>query len=100
MRAAGDAESRAQAELLRDTFGNRFRPPSVVPSLLGTVVSLAHSAYEDRLLPSGHLNPVRVAVLADALEEAGAAAELVEHLRESGPHVRGCHVLDLLTYRE
>ena len=36
-----------------------------------------------------------LAVRADALEEAGAPAELVAHLRGPGPHVRGCHVVDL-----
>jgi hypothetical protein len=33
-------------------------------------------------------------VLADALEELGAAGETVGHLRSAGPHVRGCHVVD------
>jgi hypothetical protein len=42
------------------------------------------------------LDPDRLAVLADAMEEAGADAEMVEHLRGPGPHVRGCLVLDLL----
>ena len=48
---------------------------------------------EDRTA-EGTLNP---AVLADALEEAGADASLVWHLRAPGSvHVRGCYVLDLL----
>jgi hypothetical protein len=50
-------------------------------------------------LPSGHLNHDRLVVLADALEEAGADAFLVEHLRGPGPHVRGCFVVDMLTNR-
>jgi hypothetical protein len=57
------------------------------------------AAYEERELPSGHLNRHRLAVLADALEEAGADAELVGHLRGPGPHVRGCWVVDFLTGR-
>jgi hypothetical protein len=48
-----------------------------------------------RQFPSGELDPHRLAVLADALEEAGAPAELVEHLRSPGPHVRGCWPVDL-----
>jgi hypothetical protein len=37
----------------------------------------------------------RLAVLADALEEAGCAdALLLAHLRSPGPHVRGCFALD------
>jgi hypothetical protein len=100
MRAAGDAESRAQADLVRDIVPNPFRPPPPIPLLLGTVVSLAHAAYDERELPSGHLDGTRLAVLSDSLEEARAAAELVEHLRGPGPHVRGCWVVDLLTSRE
>jgi hypothetical protein len=60
------------------------------------VIALAEAAYEDRLLPIGHLDPARLAVLADALEEAGAVGEVLEHLRGPGPHVRGCYLLDLL----
>ena len=63
------------------------------------MVRLARAAYEERELPSGHLDRARLAVLADALEEAGADAELVEHLRGPGPHWRGCFVLDFLLGR-
>ena len=36
-------------------------------------------------------------VLGDALEEAGCNAEdVLQHCRGPGPHVRGCHVVDLL----
>lgn len=41
------------------------------PWLTPTVVSLAQAAYEERSLPSGELEPVRLAVLSDVLEEAG-----------------------------
>jgi hypothetical protein len=66
----------APACLLRCIFGNPFRPaPAVDPSWLtwrgGTVPRLALAAYEERELPSGHLDPARLAVLADALEDAG-----------------------------
>jgi hypothetical protein len=38
---------------------------------------------------------------ADALEEARCdGADLLEHLREPGPHVRGCWSLDLLFDKE
>jgi hypothetical protein len=61
------------------------------------VLALAGAAHEERLLPSGHLDPDRLAVLADALEEAGCSGSaLLGHLRGPGPHVRGCHVVDLL----
>ncbi len=39
----------------------------------------------------------RLPTLADALEDAGCAdAELIEHLRGPGPHVRGCWAVNLL----
>ena len=61
-----------------------------------TVVRLAQAAYEERHLPAGTLDNGRLAVLADALEEAGCTdADLLSHLRGSGPHVRGCWPVDL-----
>jgi hypothetical protein len=103
--AAGTEDERhAQADLLRCLFGNPFRPPPpLAPSLLtsnGVVVRrLAEQTYEHRLLPSGHLDPQRLAVLADALEEAGADAELIAHIRDPGPHYRGCRAVDLVLER-
>ena len=64
------------------------------------VRSLAQAAYAERHLPSGHLDAVRLGILADALEEAGAADALVAHLRSSGPHVRGCWAVDLVLAKE
>ena len=61
------------------------------------MVSLAPAAYDDRTLPAGTLDPDRLAVLADALEEAGCDNDdLLSHVRGPGPHVRGCWVVDLL----
>ena len=54
-------------------------------------------AYDERLMPSGELDLGRLAVLSDALEEAGCtSAEILTHLRSPGPHVRGCWALDLI----
>jgi hypothetical protein len=93
------AESRAQADLLRCVF-SPFRPAGCVTSsawLTPVVESLACAAYEERSLPSGELDPLRLAVLADALEESGCLNEVIlAHLREAGPHVRGCFALDAL----
>jgi hypothetical protein len=48
-------------------------------------------------MPTGTFDVERVAVLADALEEAGADPSIVSHLREpGGGHVRGCYLVDLL----
>ena len=61
------------------------------------MVALARAAYDQRELPSGALDTTRLAVLADALEEAGCdQADLLTHLRGPGPHVRGCWVVDLI----
>ncbi len=91
--------------LIRDIFGNLFRPaPAVDAAWLawqgGVVRELAWAAYDGRRLPQGTLEPERLAVLADALEEAGCGdAELVGHLRGPGPHVRGCWAVDLILAR-
>jgi hypothetical protein len=74
------------------------------PALLAwhdrTVIRLATAVYEDRVLPAGTFRQDRLAVLADALEDAGSSdAELLAHLRGPGPHYRGCHVVDLLLNR-
>jgi hypothetical protein len=90
------------ADVLREIFGNPFRPrPAVAPAWqTPQVVALAQAAYEERELPSGTLDNSRLAVLADALEEAGCTdGELLGHLRSPGPHVRGCWAVDLLTGR-
>jgi hypothetical protein len=99
---AKEEERVVQADLLREAFGPLpFRPIRIDPAWLawndGTVVKLAEAAYTDRDLPSGHLSQVKLAVLCDALEEAGAnAPELLGHLRSDGPHYRGCWAIDLL----
>ena len=62
---------------------------------------LARAAYQERILPAGRLESSRLAVLADALEDAGGTdAGLLAHLRSPGPHVRGCWAVDLLLSRE
>jgi hypothetical protein len=47
-------------------------------------------------MPRGELDPVRVAILSDALEEAGGSGEILDHLRGPGLHVCGCWALDLI----
>jgi hypothetical protein len=91
-----------QAIILRDIFYNPFRPVSITPDwLTPTETSLARAAYDERSLPSGELDLARLAVLSDALEEAGCDdADILNHLRSLGPHVRGCWVVDLLLGKE
>jgi alkylation response protein AidB-like acyl-CoA dehydrogenase len=95
-----------QSRLLRDIFSNPFRPvtppaPSVLLWNAGTVKRLAKEAYQQRL-PEGTLDNPRLAVLADALEEAGSVeVALLSHLRDrSGAHVRGCWAVDLVLQKE
>jgi hypothetical protein len=88
--------------ILRDLFGPLlFRKIRIDPAWLawngGTVVKLAQAAYEDRHPTSGLLDNARLAVLADALEEAGCQdTDILNHCRQPGEHVRGCWVVDLL----
>ena len=80
-------------------------PPSVGPdgrrhgpSAPASRLSLA--PYEHRVLPEDTLEPERLALLADALKDAGCMdPELLGHFRGPGPHVRGCWCVDLLLGR-
>jgi hypothetical protein len=100
-----EREQAAVAALLRDVFGNPFRPsPPVPPAVLawnnGTAVRLAQAAHDERQLPDGTLDACRLAVLADTLLDAGCEdEELLAHLRSVGPHVRGCWAVDVLLGR-
>jgi hypothetical protein len=94
-RARADREAKVHADLIRDVFGNPFRPmPALSGSIRtwngGVVVQLAQAIYQDRAFE-------RLPILADALEEAGCdRLEVIEHLRGPGPHARGCWALDLV----
>ena len=92
------AEEKAQAALLRCIFGNPFRPICIAPAWqTPQAVALAQAAYEQRERPAGTLDATRLAVLADALEDAGCdQADLVAHLRGPGSHVRDCWAVDLI----
>jgi hypothetical protein len=97
-----DGKYTCQCNLLRDIFGPLpFHEFHADPAWLawnnGTVKKLAEAAYEHRSLPEGTLEQARLAVLADALEEAGCTdADILGHLRGPGPHVRGCFAVDIL----
>ena len=86
------------ADWLRDIVPNPFLPPLRIPRWrTKDLIELAQTAYEKRHLPSGHLDADRLAVLADAVEEAGCQeAVVLDHLRSPGPHLRGCWAVDLL----
>ncbi|AMV27472.1 hypothetical protein VT84_23935 [Gemmata sp. SH-PL17] len=86
-----DHEAARQADLLRDVFGNPFRPVPCAPDWrTSTVMALAHGIYEERAFD-------RMPILADALQDAGCDNDTVlDHCRGEGPHVRGCWVVDLI----
>lgn len=97
--------SAEQVAILRCIFGNPFRRTPIEPTWLtwngGAILQLAQVILDERRLPEGRLEVDRLAILADALEEAGCTdAAILTHLRGPGPHVRGCWVLDLLLGKE
>jgi hypothetical protein len=82
------------ADLIRDVFGNPFRPLTLDPALRtwhdGLLVSMTQQMYNSRDFSA-------MPVLADALEEAGCTdRQILAHCRGGEEHVRGCHLLDLL----
>jgi hypothetical protein len=82
----------AQAVLLRDVFGNPFRPVAFSPAWrTDTAVSLARTMYEAR-----HFSAMPI--LADALQDAGCDnPDVLDHCRDDAQvHVRGCWVVDLV----
>jgi hypothetical protein len=80
---------------LRELFGNPFRPATLTPaSRTNTVVSIASQMYEARDFSA-------MSILADALQDAGCDnADILDHCRGPGPHVRGCWVVDLVLGKE
>ncbi len=96
--AAKTLARETQADILRCVFGNPFRPLEMDPTWrTSSVVALAHAAYDERRLPSRELIPLQLAVLADALEDAGCSeVTILEHLRGGVQHTRGCWALDLV----
>jgi hypothetical protein len=89
-------------EVLACIVGNPFRPPPLPPAAVlawndSTVPCIAQVIYEERRLPVGTLDNARLAILADALLDAGCEDEhLITHCSSEGPHVRGCWAVDLI----
>lgn len=124
--AAKEEEWHVHCVLLRDLFGEYFGPPDeegdwlpfdpatifpeerpqrwcLMPTRRNTVLRhewlmwndglvrrLAQAIYDESAFD-------RLPILADALEEAGCTnADMLNHCRQSGEHIRGCWVVDLL----
>jgi hypothetical protein len=85
--------------ILRDVLGNPFREPlDLSPAVIGwndgALRKLAQTIYDERAFN-------RMPVLADALEDASCNnADILNHCRQPGEHVRGCWVVDLLLGKE
>ena len=77
--------------IVRDIFRNPFRPLIIEPGWLTTnVINLASAISDEHAFD--HLP-----LLADALEDAGCQdANVLDHCRRGGAHVRGCWLVDSL----
>jgi hypothetical protein len=90
---ATPAERQAECDLLREIFGNPFRPPITQHHRTPEVRNLALEIYEQRAFD-------RLPGLADAAERAGFTdADLLQHCRTAEGHVRGCWAVDRLLER-
>jgi hypothetical protein len=78
-------------DLLRDIFGNPYRPLTLDPAwLIPPAVDLSHTMYQSRDFS-------KMLDLAQSLQDAGCeSADVLDHCRGPGPHARGCWVVDLL----
>lgn len=80
------------ANLLRDIFGNPFRPVAYDAAWrTSTATALAAQMYESREFSA-------MPILADALQDAGCDCDdILNHCRDAhATHVRGCWVVDLV----
>ncbi len=91
------AASVALAHLVREVFGNPFRPPEIEPEwLLWNHGAARHIAKQ--IAASGHF--ADLPILADALEDAGCTDDsLLQHMRSGTTHVPGCWALDAVLGR-
>jgi hypothetical protein len=83
-----------QAALLRELFGNPFRPVALNPAWLTVeVIELAQQAAAE---PKSHRF-----VLAEALTKAGCDdLDILSHCNQFGGHRKGCWVIDLILGKE
>jgi hypothetical protein len=90
------AERTQQCALLRDIFGNPFRPVTFSPAwCTDTALSLAKQIYDSRDFSA-------MPILADALQDAGCDNDdILNHCRDTSvTHVRGCWAVDLILGKE
>jgi hypothetical protein len=93
------AHERVLCALIRDSFGNPYRPPPTIgPVWLawndGMIPNMAQTMCASKRFRD-------LPILGDALEEAGCADEaLLAHCHGPGPHVRGCWAVDAILAKE
>jgi hypothetical protein len=83
-------DAKPQADLVREIFGNPYRPVAFAPEWrTDTAVSLARAMYESRDFGA-------MPILADALQDASCESDdVLSHCRDANAtHVRGCWVVD------
>jgi hypothetical protein len=92
--AAREVERKDLTELVREVFGNPFRPVTIDPTCVTPPVThLANTIYDTRAFD-------RMPGLAHALAQAGCHDPVIlAHCRSGGEHVRGCWVIDLVLRR-
>jgi hypothetical protein len=84
-----------EACLVRDVVGNPYHEIILVDPIWlawngGAVRKIVQAIYDERRFTD-------LPILADALIESGCTEDgILRHCRDSGPHVRGCWVVDLL----
>ena len=89
-------EAIRQAQLVRDIFGNPFRPVTFASEWrTSTVIALAKQMYELRDFSA-------MPIFGDALQDAGCDSDdVLTHCRDPHQvHVRGCWVVDLVLGKE
>ena len=86
---ASNRERLAQEMMIRDLFGNPFRPVVVEPTwLTSEVIKRARMIYDERAFD-------RLPALGEALTAAGCRnADLLGHCRSHALHIRGCWAVD------
>lgn len=105
------------ADIFRSIMPNPFRKPRVVwrgktseqlreegfvdprPIFPDWLLGIARGCYEQRL-KDGALDPTRLLVLSDALEDEGMGGDVLGQLRSEGPHWRGMWALDYVLGKE
>ena len=92
LHSTGANEQAIEARIIRDIFGNPFRPATFSPAWqTDTAVAIAKQMYEAREFSA-------MPILADALQDAGCDnTDILDHCRDTSlTHVRGCWVVDLV----